>query len=388
MGMLLNENSSLSPFITMNMIKILMVLGNTRMGGAQAFILNVLRNIDLNRFHIDFAINFFAESDGIEEECRKYGCEFFILPYFKIYNYLQYKKAWSDFLSTHHYDIVYAHATNSASIFLGIAKKYGMKTIAHSHSAGYRGGKIEQFAKRFFAKGVGKVADYWFACSEKAALRLYGEKYKSYHNYFDIPNAIDVKKYQFNSLIREKIRHKYGVSEETHLYGHVGTFTAPKNHEFLIEIFVEILKDQPDSTLICCGAGALQPLILALVKQHGISDKVIFPGVVNNINEIMMGMDSFIFPSIFEGFPVAILEAQAAGLPITLSDVITTEVDLTELVQRCNLNESARVWANKILSQSNSGERVRFNDIVAESEFNIKKAVKNFETLYEDLAKS
>ena len=242
-------------------IKILMVVANTRMGGAQAFILNVLRNIDLTRFHIDFAVNIYAECNGIENECRKYGCEFYILPYFKIYNYLQYSYAWNTFLRSHKYDIVYAHATNSASIFLKIAKKYGMKTIAHSHSAGYRGGKLEQWAKKYFAGGVGKVADYWFACSDKAAERLYGTDYGKYKHYYEIPNAIDSVKYKFEESLRDKIRTEIGVNKDTFLCGHLGTFSAVKNHKFLIDIFSEVLKQKTDSKLVCCGAGALMPAV-------------------------------------------------------------------------------------------------------------------------------
>lgn len=372
----------------MKKIKILMVLGNTRMGGVQALILNILRNIDLNRFHIDFAINFYAEFNGIEDECRKYGCKFYILPYFKIYNYLWYKRNWTKFLNQHNYDIVYAHSTNSASIFLKIAKKLGMKTISHSHSTGFRGGIIERMAKKYFAKGVGEVSDYWFACSDKAAIRLYGKDYTNYKHYYAIPNAIDVKKYIFNNDIRKKIRGQYGIADKTILYGHVGTFSTPKNHKFLIEIFENILKKQPNSALICCGAGALQPAIANMAKEKNISDKVIFAGVVNNVNEIMMGMDAFIFPSLFEGFGVSILEAQAAGLPVTMSDIIPSEVDLTDLIRRCNLTESAEVWASKIIANTIPINRTIYNDIVANSEYNIKKTVKKFEKLYEELVKS
>lgn len=357
------------------------------MGGVQALILNIMRNIDLKRFHIDFAINFYAESDGIEDECRKYGCKFYILPYFKIYNYLSYKRSWTKFLKLYNYDIVYAHSTNSASIFLKIAKKFGIKTISHSHSAGFRGGFIERFAKKYFAKGVGKVSDYWFACSDKAALRLYGNDYANYKHFYAIPNAIDVKKYFFNYSIRRKIRDEYGIGENTTLYGHVGTFSTPKNHKFLIEIFENILKKQPDSALICCGAGALRPLIANMANEKNISDKVIFAGVVNNVNEVMMGMDAFIFPSLFEGFPVSILEAQAAGLSVTMSDVITSEVDMTDLVHRCSLTESAEVWASRIISNSMPLNRESYNDIVANSEYDIKKTVKKFENLFEELIK-
>lgn len=363
-----------------------MVVGNTRMGGAQAFILNVLHNIDRSKFQIDLAINFYAECNGIEHECRALGCNFYIVPYFKVYNYISYCKAWRDLLNNYHYDIVYAHATNSASIFLKIAKEYGSKTIAHSHSAGYRGNKLEQYAKKFFASEVNAVADYWFACSDKAAERLFGQDYNKYQYYYHIPNAIDSEKYRFSTDIRKKIRKQIGVKDDEFLCGHLGTFSAPKNHKFLVDIFAEIVKRRPNAKLVCCGTGGLMPLVKEQANNLGILDKMIFTGVVSNANEFLMGMDCFVFPSIFEGFPVSILEAEASGLPIVMSDVVTQEVDLTCLVNRMSLNQTASEWADKILN-INVSDRESYNSAISETKYNIKKTVKEFEKIYSNLVK-
>ena len=360
-----------------------MVMGSTGIGGAQAFVLNVLRNIDTNKFQIDFAVNKFAPQDGIEQECYKYGCKFYQLPYFTIYNYIRFKRAWESFLSTHPYDIVYAHSTNSASIYLGIAHKYGMKTIAHSHSAGYRGNAIERFVKKIFANKVKRVSDYWFACSDIAAKRLFGNNYKTNQKYHYIPNAIDAGKYIFDSQTRETLREKLGVDKDTILYGHVGTFSAPKNHMFLIDVFADICQINPKSKLLCCGTGALIDQVKAHAKTKGVLEKISFVGVVNNVNEYMMAMDVFIFPSIFEGFPVAALEAQASGLCIILSDTITNEVDLTNNICRMDLKQSPMEWAQRAVTLPTSAEsRTAQNIVIAESQYNIKTAVKQFEELY------
>ena len=362
-----------------------MVVGNTRMGGAQAFILNVLHNIDRERFQIDLAINFYAEHDGIEDECRALGCNIYILPYFKVYNYVRYTRVWNTFLSEHRYDIVYAHSTNSASIFLKIAKKHGCKTIAHSHSAGYRGGKIEQLTKKFFVRNVGKVSDYWFACSDKAAKRLYGADYRQYKHYYDIPNAIEAQKYLFCEEIRSRTRKEIGVTDDTFLCGHVGTFSAVKNHIYLVDVFKELLAKKPNAKLVCCGAGALMDSVKDHANELGVLDKIIFAGVVKNCNEYMMAMDVFIFPSIFEGFPVSILEAQATGLPLVMSDVITEEVDLTPLVNRMSIKEKPALWADKMINLQES-ERTQHNGVIARSKYNMSETVKWFETLYYELA--
>lgn len=357
-----------------------MVLGNTGMGGSQAFVLNLLQNIDLSRFHFDFVVN--AEKpNGIGQIVRELGSNIFVLPYFKVYNYYDYIKSWKEFLNSNHYDIIHGHSTNSASIYLKIGKEMGCSTIAHSHSGGYRGNYFQRLAKKYFAKKVAKVADYWFACSDKAALRLFGEKYRDYPFYFDIPNAINVEKYKFNGSLRNKIRNEIGIKDDELLCGHVGTFSQPKNHSFLIEIFNEVLKRNAKARLVCCGTGALMSHVKEKAQSLGILDKIIFTGVVMNVNEFMMAMDVFVFPSIFEGFPMSVVESEATGLPIVMSDVITSDVDIADLTHRKSLRESPSTWADAICNIT-GGNREKYNQVVVDSKYNIKTSVEMITDLY------
>lgn len=367
-----------------NRKRILMVLATPGIGGAEIYALNVVRYINHEKFHVDFIVNSFTHGKSIEEECRSYGCEFYQLPAFKIFNYVGYRKAWRSFLRKHHYDIVHAHATNASSIFLRIAKKEGVKTIAHSHSAGYRGNWLEQGIKKCFAKGVGRVADYWFACSEAAAMRLYGKKFKLYSNYYTIPNAINTDVYAFNLGSRQKIRKQHDIEDNAFVCGHVGSFTTPKNHRFLIDIFEEILKSKPGAILLCCGQGETMQDIKDYSSNKGILGNIVFAGVVGNVNEYLMAMDVFVFPSIFEGFPISVLEAEATGLPIIMSDVITKEVDLTDLIHRCGINQPQTIWANTVLNSSVT-DRTKYNLNISKSEYNVKTAIIRLEQLYSKL---
>lgn len=369
----------------MNKIKILMVFGNTRMGGVQAFLLNVLQNIDRSRYKIDLAINFEGEGGGVSEQFCSLGCDIYFLPYFKVYNYFYFVYKWRQFLKKHHYDIVHGHSTNSASVYLKVAKEMGCATIAHSHSGGYRGNKIQQYVKKYFAHAVGKVADYWFACSDAAAIRLFGDDYKAYAQYYSIPNAIDVEKYKFDAEKSDIIRSLLGVRDGELLCGHVGTFSAPKNHSFLIDVFAEIIKLNPKAKLVCCGAGSLQKEIKDKAERLGILDKIVFAGVVMNANEYMMAMDVFIFPSLFEGFPVSVIEAESTGLPVIMSDTITDEVDLTNLIHRLSLNDSAEKWA-RCICDIKRGNREEYNKTITKSPFNIKESVKLISKLYDKMA--
>lgn len=367
----------------MGKIKVLMVLGNTRRGGTQAFIMNVLRNIDFNKFQVDFAINNDFEG-GWGPEMRALGCNIYIMPVFKVYNLFGFKRAWNDFLKGHHYDIIHGHTTNSAGIYLAIARGYGCKTIAHVHSTGFRGNVIERIMKYLFSKLAKKNADYWFACSPKAAQMLYGSAYTVYPNYYEIPNAIDVPRFRFKQIIRESIRISLGVNGNTFLCGHVGTFSTPKNHTFIIDIFAEILKRESNAKLLLIGEGDLKEPMIEKAKKMGILEKIIFRQNLGNVNEYLMAMDLFIFPSLFEGFGMASLEAQATGLNVIQSDVIPKETLLTNCVSTLSLSESASEWAETGLAMMTQ-DRNAINKVVESTKYNLCETIELITRLYNEM---
>lgn len=367
-------------------IKILMVLGTTGREGVQTFLLNLLTNIDRDKYQVDLAVNSDVKDGGISDEVRQMGGDIYFWPYFKVYNYAQFVRFWRDFLSKHHYDIVHGHSTNSAAVYLKVAKEMGCATIAHSHSAGYRGNKLQQWVKSIYAKRVGKVADYWFACSNKAAERLFGNAYSTYPHYYDIPNAINAENYLYDPDRAREIRKQLGIGEDEFLCGHVGTFSDPKNHSFLIDVFYEVLKIKPNARLVCCGAGALMPQVKAKAEALGIAEKISFPGVVKNCNEYLMAMDVLVFPSLFEGFPITVIEAEATGLPVVMSDVITQEVDLTALIHRHSLSDSPQVWAHTICESKDIDRRSQ-NRFIAESKYNMRTSIKMITNIYLEMLK-
>ena len=368
----------------MKPIRILMVLGNTRRGGTQAFIMNVLRNIDRGRFQIEFAINNDFEG-GWGPDMRALGSEIHVFPVFKVYNWISFKRWWEIFLSEHHYDIVHGHSTNSAGIYLKEAKHQGCKTIAHIHSTGFRGNIIERMTKRLFCRMTKLQADYWFACSEKAAHRLYGNDYKSYPRYYEMPNAIDVKRFEYNETIRKEIRKSLGVADDEFLCGHAGTFSVPKNHTFLLDVFTEICKRNDKARLLLIGEGVLKGEMIKKAKTIGVYGKIIFRQNLPNVNEHMMAMDLFIFPSLFEGFGMVSLEAQATGLNVIQSDAVPKDTHLTECVVSMSLNSSPIEWAEKALAMPQR-ERKTINKEIYDTKYNLKHTLKLITKLYEEMA--
>lgn len=362
-----------------------MVLGNTGRGGSQSYAMNLLRHIDREIFDIDFAV-YEDKSNGYGEEIRKRGSKIHIVPRFNGFNYISCRKVWKKIYKCNHYDIIHGHATNAAFIYLKVARKLRIKTIIHSHSAGFRGNYIERLIKPIFSYFGRRYADFWFACSEKAAVKLYGDQHHKYPYYYCIPNAIDVSKYKFNPAVRKKIRAKYGIQDNILLIGHIGSFSGPKNHKFLIDIFYHLTHTNVSTNLMLCGDGPLQKEIIQKIKNLGLSSKVILTGNIPNVEEYLMAMDILVFPSIFEGLPVSIVEAQATGLPVILSDTITNEVAITDLLKNLSLNNGVETWSSAINTTNLIHNREKYNRIVLNSIFSMTDCIKEMQRLYHQLA--
>lgn len=370
----------------MDKVKILMVLNNPGRSGAQTYAVNVLRSIDRSRFQVDFLFSVDKEN-SYREEIESLGSNIYFIPQFKVVNYFNYVSAWNRLLKNNKYDIVHGHVSSSASIYLKIAKQHGCKTIAHSHSTGYRGNFFERIVKRVFTIGAKWYADYWFACSEEAAKRLFGRKLKNNSRFYLMPNSIDVNRFLFNSNIREEIRKKHGIEKESLVCGHVGSFSAPKNHKFLLNVFKIVLEKNKDSRLILVGDGYLRKEIERYAKELGVFDSIIFTGNVGNANEYMMAMDTMIFPSVFEGFGFSILEAQATGLYTLMSNAIPEDVVLTDIVKVLPLSAGALEW-KKAIGVVPLNERIKYNAIIKGSNYNVEKKVLELSELYAKIVRN
>lgn len=361
-------------------IKILMVLGNTGRGGSQAYVMTVFRNIDKTKFQVDFVASF-TEDNDYSEEIKELGGTLYLLPRFNMLNYFSFCKSWNSFFYEHHYDIVHGHATGAASIYLSIAKRRGCITVSHSHSDGYRGGVFARLLKYLLAKRVRTVSDYWFSCSSKAAERLYGLEYKTFERYYEMPNAIDVEKYKYDPQVRENVRKALGVGSKTILYGHVGSFSVPKNHKFLLEVFRSIHEKDKSSKLLLVGSGPLETEVLSFIAAYELTDSVILKGTVSNVPDYLYAMDAMIFPSLFEGFGIAVLEAEASGLYTIVSDNIPKEVCIVDCVKRLSLEDSIQLWVDGALSIP-SLNREHYNDIVSKTKYNINTSIQQIQELY------
>lgn len=361
-------------------IRILHVIGQMNRGGAESMIMNIYRKIDRTKIQFDFVVHTDSICD-FDDEIKSLGGKIYNCPRFTGTNLVSYVKFWNEFFKEHkEYKIIHGHIGSSASIYLEIAKKNGLFTIAHSHSDGFDTG-IKGSMYRLFSYPTRFIADYFFACSESAGISRYGKRVVNNKTIFSVlKNAIDVNQYAFSEEIRDKKRKELDL-ENKFVIGHIGRFDKAKNQEYLVEIFKLIAKKNENAILILIGDGELRSHIIEKVKNYGLEDKVIFTGVRSDVNELLQAMDVFVFPSIYEGLPVTVIEAQAAGLPCLISDTITDEVCITPLVEKLPINQNQLVWANKVKSLKGYGHK-NFLEDIKEMGCDIDSSVLNLEKFY------
>ncbi|WP_373210800.1 glycosyltransferase family 1 protein [Holdemanella biformis] len=327
-------------------IRIVHNIASLHLGGSQAFVMNMYRNIDRSKVQFDFVVTP-ETKEGFYDEITNLGGKIFSCPRYKGTNHIQYNKWWDDFFNEHpEYKVIHGHVRSTASIYLKIAKRHGLVTIAHSHSTS-NGNGISAIVKRIMQLPIRKQADYLFACSDKAGKWLYGEKAITQQNYYMIPNGVDLKRFEFDVNKRNQMRMTLGIKKDMMILGHIGRLSTPKNHKFLLNVFNKYHKINSNSKLLLVGDGELFDCIKEHIDKLNISDAVIMTGSKQNTEDYYQVMDIFVFPSLWEGLPVSVVEAQANGLQCLISDVITHDVDLTDLIQYLPLDEE--LWLGAIV---------------------------------------
>lgn len=331
-------------------IRILHVIGRMDRGGAETFIMNLYRCIDRSRVQFDFVENHPSEA-AYDSEIRSLGGRIFRCPHYNGRNHFRYTVWWKDFFRLHarEFAAVHGHLGSTAAIYLGIARNHGLYTIAHAHSV-YRFSfrtvvyYLYSFPTRF-------LANHFFGCSDSAGTSRYGRSVTNNpETYTTLPCGIDTKKFAFDPLAREHLRSQLGIGNRF-VVGHVGRFVSAKNHGFLLKVFSAVHHHDPDSVLLLVGDGALRPRIERKIRKLGLDSAVIFAGIQEDPSPWYQAMDVFVFPSLYEGFGMAALEAQTSGLPCILSSAVPHDCIATDLVTRLSVHNSVQKWTECILSR-------------------------------------
>lgn len=323
-------------------IRVLHVIGIMNRGGAETMIMNLYRNIDRNKVQFDFVENN-SEPAAFDEEILSLGGKIYRCPHYNGKNHFAYVKWWNTFFQKHpgEYPVVHGHLGSTAAIYLSVAKKHGAYTIAHSHSAGNGSAMY-----RMFAYPTRYIADKFFACSKDAGISRYGKTVGNDSVRCQVlNNAIDARRFSLNQETRKQVRSELHIAENAIVIGHVGRFVEAKNHLFLIDVFADVRKRDPNAVLLLIGDGERRAEIQAAIAEKHLDDAVILTGVRSNVWDFYQAMDVFVFPSVYEGLPVSLVEAQAAGLPCCVSSNVPKDSAITDLVQFISLEDRSEKWA-------------------------------------------
>ena len=361
------------------MIRILHVLGGLNRGGAESMVMNLYRKVNREQIQFDFIVHTMEHQD-YTDEILALGGKIFSFPRFVGYNVKEMKNTWNSFFKDHpEYKILHSHVRSYASLYIPIAKKHGLKTIIHSHSTS-NGSGLSSVVKRIMQSSLKRKADYLFACSEESGRWLFGNKALTKSNYKMIPNAVDTKNFAFNTETRAQMRKTLGIEDDTVVYGHVGRLHPAKNHTFLLDVFKDVLAKKSNALLLLVGDGELRSEIEAKIKALDIQDSVMMLGSRGDVPELLQAIDVFVFPSRWEGLPVTVVEAQAAGLPCFISDTITRDVNTSCLVKYLPIDKGTAVWVNELTSTDLSRKDVI--EEIKKAGFDIEESTKNLSDFY------
>jgi len=360
--------------------KILQVIGSLETGGAEKVVMDFGRYLDKSRFQCDYLV--FGDNVGDNEnEAISLGSNVIRIPKPKD-NYIKYFNNLKKVLKDGKYNVVHSHQFLNNGLVLKAAYDVNIKKrISHSHSTS--SGRKEDIKYKLYShcmrKIIRKYATHFISCGLDAGDFLYGEKLFKDKGIV-INNGVDSKSYGYNIETRNKLRLQLGIDKKL-VMGHVGRLAPVKNHDFLVDIFYEVNKLKPDSVLLIVGEGELRSTIENKIRSLGLKDKVIFTGLRSDVSDILQAMDVFVFPSLYEGLPLTLIEAQASGIQCLVSTNVTTQSKVTDLISFISLEKSKEEWAKKVVENS-MYYRTDWSEEINKKGFDVYTTIKELESIY------
>lgn len=334
-------------------IRVLEVIGEMDLGGAESMIMNLYRCIDREKVQFDFLVHT-QRKCAFDDEIEQLGGRIFHITKFNGRNAIRYYRECNKFFDQHpEIRVVHGHIGSSAALYLHAANKHGCYTIAHSHAAN----KITDFKSvvwAFFSFPTRYIAKQLFGCSTEAGQARYGKRAVASKKYKNFNNAIDVSRYAYDYQTRIDMRKSLGIDKDEILIGTVGRVSHEKNPEMIYGIFESLAERKEDTRCIWIGSGEFEDTYRRKIIDSGHTDRIIMTGRRNDIPQLLQAMDVLILPSFFEGLPVTIIEAQAASLPCVLSDTISRETAVTDLVTWKSIKDSPEQWADECINIAKS----------------------------------
>ncbi len=378
-----------NPLTLMRPLRVLHVLGSMNAGGVEAWLMHVLRHIDRKRFEIHFLVHT-DEHALYDDELVELGAT--ILRCTNTANPLSYARQFlRNIRRNGPFDVLHSHVHHFSGFVLALGRLAGIPVrIGHSHSDTSDTESAASFFRRAYLGLMERLllahCTQGFAVSRAAAEALFGLEWHADARLRVLYCGIDLGPFRtpFDSLT---IRTDLGISEGDVVFGHVGRFSPVKNHAFFLEIAKCILDYEPRAKFLFVGDGPLRPDIERRAAVLGMKDRIVFAGLRSDVPRLMMGaMDVFLLPSVHEGLPLVLMEAQAAGLPCVVADVVTVEAQINAaLIRRLSLSTGAHEWARvavDVASASRFADRRTAIEVIDSSRFDITQGIEQMCEVY------
>lgn len=357
------------------MIRVLQIGLSRNRGGIENCILNYFRYIDKSAFMFDFA-DIYGAGLSFNEEIMDLGGKIYRLPDYKKHPY-RFCVELKELLKKKEFDIIHINVLSAANILpVIISLKYSkVPIIVHSHNADVPSGFLRKFLHSVNIRFLRKMNVEKWACGVKAGRWLWGEDFLCENV---ITNAVSPSRFIYDVNVRRKVRKLCEFCDTDIVLGFVGRLTEQKNPLFLAEILSALRKKSKRYKMLIVGEGDLQSELQLYLKKLGLLDAVFFSGVQSAVEPWYQAMDLFLLPSHFEGVPIVSVEAQAAGLMCLVSDNVSNEIDITQLVKHLPIMGDISQWIDEI-EKIDLGDR---RNAVLPKEYTIEYAIKILENKY------
>jgi glycosyltransferase involved in cell wall biosynthesis len=354
-------------------------------GGAESWLMAVLATLDRTKFNVDFLTNRNSRGE-FDDEITAYGSRILRCP--DPHRPWRYMRRFGRLLADHGpYDIVHSHVQNYSGIVLAAAAMNSVPVrIAHSHSdtriIDARASLVRRSYIRTTRSLISSFATAGLAVSRAAAASLFGDTWTTDPKVSVLYCGVDVQQFR-QKPCGATLRRSLNIPADARVYVHVGRFAPPKNHRFLVEICQRLAVEDPKAAIVFVGDGLLRSSIETAVRQSGLTERIIFAGTRSDVPQLLTGLaDVLLLPSLWEGLPIVLLEAQAAGVPCLCSDVVTAEADeRPQLIRRLGLGESAQTWAMEAVSMAARRHEVSAGTLEG-TRFDIRVGVRALEEFY------
>lgn len=342
----------------MSKTHILQVVGAMNCGGAESMIMNLFRSIDKEKFQFHF-LYYTNDKCYYDDEIKYLGGTIHRLSPFSQSNIMIIIKDLQDLMRKQSIDVVHAHTSLSIGVVMYAARRAGVPIrIAHSHTT--VDSRKASFFRNMYNVGmknlIKRYSNRYLMCGKEAGKFLYGDKY--FKKAVILPNAIDLNKYDVSMDIIDKAKDSLSISKDTLIIGQVGAFKETKNYKFTLKVARELKSRGINYKMLFAGEGELMDNCIEYAKQLDVEDNILFLGNRSDIHILMNVFDVLIMPSLYEGLPVTLIEAQATGLPSVISDNISRECDLElDLITFLSLDDSISNWVDNIVKESNKEKK-------------------------------